>query len=86
VTSRDFVYWLQGFLEISKPDALTELNIEQVRCIKNHLNLVFSHEIDNQYGDRLSEAQKIHDGDVIQHDGHIVLTPVVDSTQVRFNC
>lgn len=36
---RDFVYWLQGFMEIQKPETL---NAEQVQEIKNHLGLVFN--------------------------------------------
>jgi hypothetical protein len=43
MTSRDFCFWLQGFLEISKSKKLTE---EQVKMIQKHLNLVFKHEID----------------------------------------
>ncbi len=43
MTSRDFAYWLQGFFEISDTNKLNE---KQVDMIKNHLNLVFFHEID----------------------------------------
>ena len=43
MTSRDFVYWLQGFFEVSGATTLTS---EQSAVIKNHLNLVFKHEID----------------------------------------
>lgn len=46
MTSRDFVYWLQGFFEITKTNKLKE---EQVGMIKNHLNLVFHHELDKDY-------------------------------------
>lgn len=56
--STEFCYWLQGFFELSKLDKLSE---EQVKCIKNHLNLVFKHEIDPSYGENLKELQKIHD-------------------------
>lgn len=38
MTSRDFVYWLQGFFEIENPESITP---EQTKMIKNHLNLVF---------------------------------------------
>lgn len=48
MTSRDFCYWLQGFFELAKPDA--ELTIEQKHTIKNHLALVFKHEIDPSMG------------------------------------
>ena len=39
----DFCYWLQGHFEISESKSLTEA---QTNIIKNHLNLVFKHEID----------------------------------------
>lgn len=44
MTAREFCYWLQGKLEIdgdAKP-----LDASQVQVIKNHLNLVFLHDID----------------------------------------
>ena len=43
MNSIDFSFWLQGFFEISGTDSVTD---EQVKIIKNHLNLVFIHEID----------------------------------------
>ncbi len=46
--ARDFAFWLQGFFEITNP---TEINSEQTEMIKNHLNLVFFHEIDPSYTD-----------------------------------
>ena len=39
----DFCYWLQGYFELSESNELTE---KQVQMIKNHLDLVFLHEID----------------------------------------
>lgn len=59
MTSRDFAYWLQGFFEIAKPEALTT---EQTKMIKAHLNLVFKHEIDPSFGDQKhqDELNKIH--------------------------
>lgn len=48
MTSRDFAYWLQGFFEVSKSEAITK---EQTKVIKTHLNLVFKHEIDPSMGD-----------------------------------
>lgn len=47
--SRDFVYWLQGFFEIS---GATSLNEQQTEQIKKHLKLVFAHEIDPAMGDK----------------------------------
>lgn len=63
MTSKDFCYWLQGFFELSEPNkALTP---EQVKTIKNHLKLVFLHEIDPSYSDNKvvqTIFQNIHDG------------------------
>ncbi len=44
MTPRDFVFWLQGFFEITDP---TEINEKQTQMIKNHLNLVFYHEAEH---------------------------------------
>jgi hypothetical protein len=52
MTSRDFCFWLQGFFELSanqSPEAFP-LSREQVRDIKNHLAMVFIHEIDPSMG------------------------------------
>ena len=59
MTSRDFVYWLQGFFEVSDSK---ELNEKQTQIVKNHLNLVFKHEIDPSMGDKKhqDELNKIH--------------------------
>lgn len=45
MTPEQFVYWLQGFMEVANPLTLTETQIQQ---IKDHLNLVF----DKQTPDR----------------------------------
>lgn len=66
MTSRDFVYWLQGLLEIGNPETLTK---EQLTIVKNHLNLVFLHEIDPSLneGKTTEEVEKLHD----VHDGKV---------------
>lgn len=66
MTSRDFAYWLQGFFEIYEPQTI---NKQQVEIIKNHLNLVFKHEIDPSLNEgktkeEVQELQDIHDGKV----------------------
>jgi hypothetical protein len=61
--STEFVYWLQGFFELSEPN--TPLTMEQIQIIKNHLKLVFLYEIDPSYSeDKTVQAifQNIHDG------------------------
>ena len=63
MTSRDFCYWLQGYFEVANDhkEGLTKKQAEQIR---NHLALVFKHEIDGLYGDAAHQAQlqAIHDG------------------------
>jgi len=63
MTSRDFCYFLQGFFELQGTNqALTP---EQVQIIRNHLKLVFLHEIDPSYSDNKVVQQifqNIHDG------------------------
>jgi hypothetical protein len=61
--SDQFVYWIQGYFELQGTNqALTP---EQVQIIKNHLKLVFLHEIDPSYSDNKIVQQifqNIHDG------------------------
>ena len=60
MTSRDFAYWLQGFFEISgTAEPLTGL---QIKLIKDHLAMVFVHEIDPSMGSVLhqNELNDIH--------------------------
>lgn len=58
MTSRDFAYWLQGFFEVSGTNALT-MNAEQVAIVKQHLNMVFAHEIDPSFGGK-AEQDKLN--------------------------
>lgn len=47
MTSRDFCFWLQGFFELSEVELgeQTTLTISQTKMIKEHLALVFQHDI-----------------------------------------
>ena len=57
MNSRDFCYWLQGFFEVQsmsndeaqKPE-VRGMTPAQVSMIRNHLNMVFIHEIDPSMG------------------------------------
>lgn len=56
MTSRDFCYWLQGYMEIatvgaSNMPSKAVMTEKQVEIIQKHLNLVFKHEIDPSFGD-----------------------------------
>ena len=65
MTSRDFCYWLQGFFELRSTNIENDkqsLTVPQVDMIRNHLNLVFKHEIDPSMPDPTGAMQNIHDG------------------------
>lgn len=62
----EFCYWLQGFFEIAEAAASEEMSLTapQVSVIRNHLALVFKHDIDPKAGppEYQAELQSIHDG------------------------
>ena len=65
MTSRDFCFWLQGYFEIrdvAGTTPLPSLNAQQVDTIRNHLNLVFVHEIDPSIAGDPAKLQAVHDG------------------------
>lgn len=64
MNSRDFCYWLMGYMEITEKNQTVTLTSQQVQCIKNHLNLVFHHDIDKQYSEDQKLLQDIHDGKI----------------------
>ena len=61
MTSRDFIYWLQGYFEISGD---TEVDKDKTKLIKKHLAMVFKHEIDPSHGDLTTQTilNEIHGG------------------------
>lgn len=61
MTSRDFAYWLQGIFELGN---INELDEKQTKIIKNHLNMVFAHDIDPSMGDKAHQGklQALHQG------------------------
>lgn len=59
MTTRDFCFWLQGYMENAKPVTI-DANVTQL--IKQHLNLVFVHDIDPSMPDPSGKLQAIHDG------------------------
>lgn len=54
MTSRDFVYWLQGLFELADPKQLDQ---KQTDLIKRHLAMVFVHEIDPAAGPPAHQAK-----------------------------
>lgn len=84
MTSRDFCYWLQGYLEIQSARTAPSLAMteQQVKVIQSHLSLVFVHEIDPAnvaLGVPAETAQAIHDQGKPQIGG-------VDSQGNVFRC
>lgn len=77
--SRDFAYCLKGFFEVANPK---EINEEQTQMIKNHLNMVFKHEIDPSMGDQKhqDELNAIHSYDAPH------LTPMRDENGAVLRC
>lgn len=82
MTSRDFCYWLQGFFEVAhsgpvppEPAARYNLSDYQVEMIRNHLAMVFKHEIDPSFGDKkhVDDLTKLHDS-------------IKSSGGMKFNC
>ncbi len=73
MTSRDFCYWLQGYFEIhncnmpeNMKDSRGGLSCHQADMIRNHLAMVFKHEIDPSMGPLAHQAAlgALHVGDV----------------------
>jgi hypothetical protein len=64
MTSRDFCYWLQGFFELTND---VQIDPKQNEKIRNHLAMVFKHEIDPSFGDKkhVEELAKLHDPKVV---------------------
>lgn len=52
MTSRDFCYWLQGFFELSGEAPTPEITSWRIGLIRNHLAMVFRHELDPSMGDK----------------------------------
>jgi len=73
--SRDFCFWLQGLFEIANPQ---ELDIRATTMIKQHLALVFKHEIDPSMPDPTGELQAIHDGNPFP--------PQSPNPDIKFRC
>lgn len=70
MTSRDFVFWLQGYFEVADPTTIGE---KETEMIKNHLNLVFKHEIDPSMGgpEHQKELNAIHKPQTFGDHSHL---------------
>ena len=58
MTSRDFCYWLQGYFEMTKETDAT-ISAYQIAKIRDHLNMVFLHEIDPSFP--IEQQQALND-------------------------
>lgn len=63
MTSQNFIYWLQGYLEIADPKTITA---KELKMIKAHLQLVFRDEIDPSMGDASHQEalSGLHEGKI----------------------
>lgn len=79
----NFCYWLQGYLELTKEEDLTE---DQVKIIKNHLNLVFEHVIDPSYVKHLAPLDNKKVGQILQeiHDKGSTRPPT--DSNISYRC
>jgi hypothetical protein len=94
--SRDFCYWLQGYFEIHgnrpvcEPESTYHLNESQIQMIKNHLAMVFKHEIDPSNGslEHNKELSDIHKDGIKKSDTGSAIDTLgrFDFTTTLFNC
>lgn len=61
MTPENFIYWLQGFLEIGNPTEITDIQIQE---IKNHISLVLKKETPN-IGYYLGNPYQLNDLQVV---------------------
>ena len=65
MTSRDFCYWLQGFIELTymgDNNADATISLRQMQKIKDHLKMVFITEIDPSFKPNIQQAlNEAHD-------------------------
>ena len=86
MTSRDFVFWLQGAFELF--DAKAGLSADQVKVVKEHLDLVFAH--DPQFRPSADEeedeaekplCEKIPEAGTTDHEGSEAVRKVVEALE-----
>jgi hypothetical protein len=58
MTQEQFVYWLQGYMEIANP---LMLNMRETRIIKDHLALVFDKETPEREEEKESGINLVYD-------------------------
>lgn len=81
--SRDFVYWLQGFFEIS---GATTVSPKQLEIIRRHLDMVFVHEIDISDLNKTEVKPKKENQDVLRFDPRHLPGIRVEDNDQRIKC
>lgn len=71
MNERDFCYWLQGYVELSKMDTFGQ---EQVQIIKDHLDLVFK------------KVTPTYDDDTLERLNRELSPAYVDYTIIQSTC
>jgi hypothetical protein len=83
--ARDFAFWLQGFIELAKPD---HLGSEETEVIKNHLNMVRETEKlppPGLAGFPLVLHRIIVDLDHVSKDGFVIVKKLLDAEFVHID-
>ena len=87
MTSRDFCYWLQGYFEISGDKTrLAPISVEAAEVIKNHLAMVFKHEIDPSHGNTAHQQALDQLHNPPEEPGYGMATPSHDLGNVLIRC
>lgn len=80
--SREFCYWLQGLFELGQP---VTLDATQTKLVKQHLAMVFKHEIDPSAGsaEHQAELSDLHEGKSPAENLEATVKAVVKEAQTR---
>lgn len=71
MNARDFCFWLQRYFELQGVDPLNDgIKPAQAKSIRDHLSLVFAHDIDPSMGPKEHQAKldNIHGPDTHHKD------------------
>lgn len=63
--ARDFVYWLQGALEVGEPETI---EAKQFEIIRRHLDLAFYYDIEKGVLPKGAKAIPVKKDDVVEDD------------------
>lgn len=71
--ARDFCFWLQGYIELTGGTG-NGLTTAQLDSVRNHLALVFKHEIDPEMGGKQhqNDLNQVHSHGLLPSEGPIM--------------